>query len=91
MSCLAATPKVLTFAPALGRGSGSGTEAIPTVVAGGSPEDHTESTQETHKKRSAVTRMYLQGHLLQTLFRLSCCSDGVRRILGSLLCSQSSF
>lgn len=33
----------------------------------------------------------MQGHPLQTLFRLACHRDGVPRILGSLLCSQLSF
>ena len=72
MCWLAGTPVLCrTFAPALGRECrrgtqhasatpGSGAEAIPTVVTGGSPGDHTESKEETRKNRSAVTRMYLQ-------------------------------
>lgn len=60
-----------TFAPGLGRECGHGTqhagttpgsgaEAIPTVITGGSPGDHTESKEKTRKNRSAVARMYLQ-------------------------------
>lgn len=60
-----------TFAPALGRecrqgtqcagtAPGSDAEALPTVLPGGGPGSQAES-RGTRKKRSAGTRMYLQG------------------------------